>query len=85
MALQSSLLQCLLGELKALKGTVQVNGRVSYASQTPWVFSGTVRENILFGSYYDVDRYNEVVDACGLRQVSSTDRLSLLLQCSPKG
>ena len=49
-ALQSSLLQCLLGELKALCGNVEVNGRVSYASQTPWVFSGTIKDNILFGS-----------------------------------
>lgn len=70
--LQSSLLQCLLGELKALRGSVEVVGRVSYASQTPWVFSGTVRENILFGSKLDKDRYDQVVDACGLRQVSDS-------------
>ena len=68
--LQSSLLQCLLGELKALKGSLEVVGRVSYASQTPWVFSGTVRENILFGSELVKDRYDRVVEACGLRQVS---------------
>lgn len=68
--LQSSLLQCILGELKPLKGSVEVNGRVSYASQTPWVFSGTVKENILFGAPLDVERYDKVVDACALRQVS---------------
>ena len=48
---------------------MDVNGRVSYASQTPWVFSGTVRENILFGAPLDMERYNAVVDACALRQV----------------
>jgi ATP-binding cassette subfamily C (CFTR/MRP) protein 4 len=59
----------LLGELKAQKGGVELVGRVSYASQIPWVFSGTVRENILFGSQLDKDRYDRVVEACGLRQV----------------
>ncbi len=71
--LQSSLLQCLLGELKPLKGSVELNGRVSYASQTPWVFSGTLQENILFGAPLDKERYNKVVDACALRQVSFID------------
>lgn len=67
---QSSLLQCLLGELKALRGSVEINGRVSYASQTPWVFSGTLQENILFGSPLNLERYNKVIDACALRKVS---------------
>lgn len=67
---QSSLLQCLLGELKALRGSVEVEGRISYASQTPWVFSGTVKENILFGSELDDDRYTKVIEACGLKQVN---------------
>ena len=66
---QSSLLQCVLGELKPLKGTVSVEGHVSYASQTPWVFSGTVKDNILFGSPLNMERYDKVIEACALRQV----------------
>lgn len=31
--------------------------RVCYAAQSPWVMSGTVRENILFGLPLDHDRY----------------------------
>lgn len=30
---------------------------VCYAAQTPWVMSGTVRENILFGLSMDEERY----------------------------
>ena len=58
-----------MGELKPVEGSVQVNGRVSYASQEPWVFSDTLRENILFGSPYDREWYNKVIKVCALDKV----------------
>ena len=67
--IQSSLLQCLLGELPALKGCVTVRGSVAYASQESWLFSGTLRENIMFGLPYNADWYNTVVDICALDKV----------------
>ena len=67
---KSSLLQCLLGELNPLKGTVNVEGKVSYASQDAWVFSATLRENILFGQPYKPSWYNSVIEACALDKVS---------------
>lgn len=65
---KSTLLHCLLGELKPLDGFVDVRGKVSYASQEPWIFSGSLRENILFGSPFEKDWYNTVIEACGLRK-----------------
>ncbi len=70
---QSSLLQCLLRELKALEGTVDISGNVSYMAQTPWVFSGTVRDNILFGLTYNKEKYDKITDACALTVVSKAN------------
>ncbi|XP_058822715.1 ATP-binding cassette sub-family C member 4-like [Topomyia yanbarensis] len=70
---KSSLLQLLLGELPILKGEAVINGDVSYGSQEPWLFTGTVRNNILFGLPYDRKRYQEVVEHCAL--VTDFDQL----------
>ena len=67
---QSSLLSALLGELPPSQGQVSVHGRIAYVSQQPWVFSGTVRSNILFGKKYEKERYEEVIKACALEEVS---------------
>ena len=48
---------------------MEVNGRVSYASQDAWVFSGTLRENIIFGLPYKQPWYNTVIEACALDKV----------------
>jgi ATP-binding cassette subfamily C (CFTR/MRP) protein 4 len=63
---KSTLLQCILKELPPLSGSIQVNGSISYASQDAWIFSATIRENILFGLPYDSERYNAVIEACAL-------------------
>uniref|UniRef100_H2YL85 Uncharacterized protein n=1 Tax=Ciona savignyi TaxID=51511 RepID=H2YL85_CIOSA len=63
---KSSFLNAILRELPASSGTAKVVGQVTYAGQVPWVFSGSIRENILFGEAYDEKRYNEVVAVCCL-------------------
>ena len=68
---QSSLLSALLGELPLIQGNVNIQGRIAYVSQQPWVFPGTVRSNILFGKKYEEDRYKEVIKACALEKVNN--------------
>ncbi|XP_055378030.1 ATP-binding cassette sub-family C member 4-like [Condylostylus longicornis] len=63
---KSSLLQIILEELPLLKGALEVNGKVSYATQEPWVFAATVRQNILFGQDMEKSRYDAVVKSCAL-------------------
>ncbi|XP_029155458.1 multidrug resistance-associated protein 4-like isoform X2 [Nylanderia fulva] len=63
---KSSFLQAILGELKPSHGQIHVSGKISYASQEPWLFAGTVQSNILFDQPYDKDKYQRVVKACAL-------------------
>ena len=42
--------------------------RVILVPNVPWLKSGTVKENILFGSAFRKDDYESVIDACGLRE-----------------
>nr|XP_054302515.1 ATP-binding cassette sub-family C member 4 isoform X3 [Pongo pygmaeus]XP_054385521.1 ATP-binding cassette sub-family C member 4 isoform X4 [Pongo abelii] len=65
---KSSLLSAVLGELAPSHGLVSVHGRIAYVSQQPWVFSGTLRSNILFGKKYEKERYEKVIKACALKK-----------------
>ncbi|XP_060665712.1 probable multidrug resistance-associated protein lethal(2)03659 [Drosophila nasuta] len=65
---KSSLIQAILGELSPEAGNVKLSGRISYAAQEPWLFSATVRENILFGLPLDKQRYRTVVKMCALER-----------------
>ena len=42
--------------------------RVILVPNVPWLKSGTVKDNILFGSAYRREDYEGVIDACGLRE-----------------
>ncbi|KAF0749577.1 putative multidrug resistance-associated protein lethal(2)03659, partial [Aphis craccivora] len=64
---KSSLLQAILRELPISEGRISVHGVISYSSQEPWIFSGTIQQNILFGSTMDKERFNEVIDICALK------------------
>lgn len=63
---KTTLLNVLLGEVPVLTGTCTVNGVISYASQEPWLFAGTLRHNILFGAEFDQERYSSVINVCAL-------------------
>nr|XP_043635452.1 ABC transporter C family member 13 isoform X2 [Erigeron canadensis] len=63
---KSSLLNSILGELKLIKGFIYSSGSVAYVPQIPWILSGTIRDNVIFGKDYDPIRYSAVLEACAL-------------------
>lgn len=65
---KSSLLQAILKELPLCCGTMGINGSLSYAGQEAWIFSSTVRQNIIFDQSMDRTRYEKVVKYTALRK-----------------
>ncbi|KAL6349327.1 hypothetical protein AAG906_033983 [Vitis piasezkii] len=63
---KSTLLAAILGEVPHINGIVRVYGKIAYVSQTAWIPTGTIRENILFGSAMDPYRYREAIEKCAL-------------------
>ncbi|KAJ6646999.1 ATP-binding cassette subfamily C member 4 [Pseudolycoriella hygida] len=63
---KSSFLQALIQELPLESGFIRIEGSISYASQEPWIFTATVRQNILFGQKIDMKRYDAVVKCTDL-------------------
>ena len=66
LTLKSSFLSLLMGELDITSGNLQRPRRVSISPQEPWIFSGSIRENILMAGSYDSVRYQSVIEAVSL-------------------
>uniref|UniRef100_A0A8C1FAU8 ATP binding cassette subfamily C member 4 (PEL blood group) n=1 Tax=Cyprinus carpio carpio TaxID=630221 RepID=A0A8C1FAU8_CYPCA len=75
---KSSLLSTVLEELPAEKGVIKVKGELTYASQQPWVFPGTIRSNILFGKELQPQRYESVLRACALKRLLPDGDLTVI-------
>ena len=65
---KSSLLSVIAGEVPVTQGNIQSCGSIAYVPQMPWVFSGTLRENILFGRPFDFGNYLRTIRACNLEE-----------------
>ncbi|KAJ3688028.1 hypothetical protein LUZ61_017192 [Rhynchospora tenuis] len=65
---KSSLLSSILGEMPKLTGEVTLCGTTAYVSQSPWIQSGKIQDNILFGTKMDRDRYERILEACSLKK-----------------
>ena len=64
---KTALLQALLGELDMIDGVYERPGEmIGYCAQTPWLQSMSIRENIIFSSPYEEERYKRVLEACAL-------------------
>ena len=68
---KSTLLLSILNELPFMKyDDLVVNGSIFYVSQEPWIFSASVKQNILFGKKYEQKKFDKVIKICCLDEVS---------------
>lgn len=63
---KSSLLSAILGEMHKVEGDASLNGSVAYVPQQAWILNATVRNNILFGTEMQQNRYKKVIYSCAL-------------------
>ncbi|KAG6791640.1 hypothetical protein POTOM_000767 [Populus tomentosa] len=52
---KSTLFAAVLGEVPKITGVVHVFGKIAYVSQTAWIQTGTIQENILSGAAMEPD------------------------------
>lgn len=64
---KSSLLAALAGDMRNTAGGVIMGASRAFCPQSAWIQNATVKENIIFGTDFDEEWYNEVIDACALR------------------
>ncbi|CCH62018.1 hypothetical protein TBLA_0G00710 [Henningerozyma blattae CBS 6284] len=81
---KTSLLMALLGEMTLTEGQINIpsldprhdliiesdghTNSIAYCSQAAWLLNDTVRNNILFNSPYNKDRYDAAIVAAGLKR-----------------
>ncbi|KAL2322782.1 hypothetical protein Fmac_027161 [Flemingia macrophylla] len=63
---KSSLLSCIIGEVPKISGTLKICGTKAYVSQSPWIQSGKIEDNILFGKEMEREKYEKVLESCSL-------------------
>ena len=59
----------ILGELENYTGKRMTSGKIFYVPQQPWVFTSSIRQNIIFGNEYNQEKFNKIVEVCSLKQV----------------
>ncbi|KAL9973266.1 hypothetical protein ACROYT_G019696 [Oculina patagonica] len=65
---KSTLLSAIAGEIPDTSASITFQGTLVYVPQIAWVFSGTIRDNILFGEPYDELKYKRITEACTLTE-----------------
>ncbi|KAF9428970.1 hypothetical protein BGZ76_001983 [Entomortierella beljakovae] len=63
---KSSLLSAIIGEMYKTSGSICTRGHIAYVPQQAWILNSSLRDNILFGKPYEQERYQKIVNACGL-------------------
>ncbi|CAI4063089.1 ATP-binding cassette transporter YOR1 SKDI_07G5290 [Saccharomyces kudriavzevii IFO 1802] len=63
---KSSLLNAMAGSMRKTDGKIEVNGDLLMCGY-PWIQNAPVRDNIIFGSPFIKEKYNEVIRVCSLK------------------
>ena len=63
---KTTLLYSIMNETKLCSGSMSVRGTIAYVEQEPYIYSGSIRDNILFGKKYDEELFQKALVASQL-------------------
>ena len=53
-------------ETKKLKGEMDIKGTIAYVEQEPYIYSASIKDNIIFGKNYDDALFNKALEVSQL-------------------
>ena len=56
-------------ELENVSGQIDIKGSVFYVPQEPWIFTASLKQNILFGKAFNKRKFDEIIKVCCLEEV----------------
>ncbi|KAI1315640.1 hypothetical protein EDD11_000533 [Mortierella claussenii] len=65
---KSSTLAAIMGQIKLRAGEREVHGSLAYVPHDAWLVNATLKENILFGSPFNRQKYNDILRVCALNR-----------------
>ncbi|XP_014769717.2 ATP-binding cassette sub-family C member 2 [Octopus bimaculoides] len=65
---KSALLQSMIGCIPKTSGSFKRKLKVAYAPQQPWIMSGTIKENIIFGKMFNDKRFSHATKYSALQE-----------------
>ena len=64
---KTTLLYSLMHETSLTSGSHSQNGNLAYVEQEPFIYSASVKENVIFGLPFDEERFNYAIEVSQLR------------------
>eukprot|EP00026_Physarum_polycephalum_P000482 Phypoly_transcript_00483.p1 GENE.Phypoly_transcript_00483~~Phypoly_transcript_00483.p1 ORF type:complete len:1415 (-),score=265.79 Phypoly_transcript_00483:241-4485(-) len=63
---KSTLLAAMMEQITRVRGTVTMHGSAAFVPQQAWIQNMTLRDNVLFGSRFDEEKYLHTIQVCAL-------------------
>jgi len=65
---KTTLLRAIIGGAEIVQGSMNVDPRIGYCGQHPWICNGTIRQSIISEYTFDPSWYDTVIKACMLEE-----------------
>ncbi|KAF9120602.1 Multidrug resistance-associated protein 4 [Mortierella sp. 14UC] len=65
---KSSTLAAIMGQIRLMAGSRTVRGTLAYVPHDAWLLNATAKENILFGSAFNQEKYSAILRVCALNR-----------------